>query len=285
MAKTKETGSALVPQEDQPVVSAEVPAFLQEVVGEDAGRGVSTRSEDNIVPLVYILQGQSPQVMRGNPQFMEGAAPGSIWLRSYDEAPFIQGDTGMLFQSCWFDWDWVRWKPRNAGGGGGQGFVRRYRQLPGETVEKLLERLGVAEEPDPQDNTKRILVFQDGTGELLVETRYHAGFVLGHAPTPLPYIIPLSSTGHQVSREWMFKMNNTYVGKTKAPSWAKAWRLRTKLRVRGTQSWYQFTVSEGGWVSTDDYQRGKMLCESFEAGTKKAAEPESHGSAEEDVPF
>src|SRR5438477_259916 len=76
----------------------------------DAAGSLSKDQADNLVPLIYLLQPLSPQVMRGDPARIDGAEPGDIWLRN-SERPIIKSEKGMLFQPCFFYKDIVEWVP------------------------------------------------------------------------------------------------------------------------------------------------------------------------------
>ena len=84
------------------LAGAGLPAHLAGLVEADAGKGVSTASEDNIIPLVYLLQPLSPQCMRGNADQIEGAQPGDIWLRGSAVQEIVSGEKGIVVQPCDF---------------------------------------------------------------------------------------------------------------------------------------------------------------------------------------
>lgn len=243
------------------------PSFLKDLVKADAGKGVSTAAEDNLVPLIYVLQSNSPQVNKRHESYIEGAEPGDIWLRNASQ-PIVKGGDGVLFQPCFFQRDIGEWIPRDPDGGGG-GFVGRHLEMPSDATE-------VADEKNPA--RKR---FMSPRGTEYVETRNHAGYVVLPSGLALPYNIALSSTGHSASRAWMQLMNTKVIGDDKAPSWAVLYRIKTRLRTRKTQSWFVMDVADGGtgadptqWVSPQEYARGKALHESFKSGAKVMATPE-----------
>lgn len=252
-----------------------MPAFMEEQAKADQGKGVSTDQADNLVPLVYVLQSNSPQVNRHKPEvYVAGAEPGDIWLKGAPQ-PIIKGgpdEAGLLFQPCWFGKCVNEWIPRNADGSGG-GFVARHQVMPEDAQEVIIpgEKTG--------DKPRRKMMNRDRSHEY-IETREHAGFAITDAG-PIPYIIALSSTGHQTSREWMPLMNRKVTpGGVKAPSWAALYRITSRLRVRGGQSWFMLQVADAGakgaamWVDLEGYQRGKTLYEAFASGAKQAAEPD-----------
>ena len=253
-----------------PSVQATLPPALAAKMG--SGLGTSTAQEDNLVPLVYVLQTNSPQVNKRDDRYIEGAEPGDIWLRNAAQ-PIVKGDSGFLFQPCFFEKDWVEWVPRDQGGG----FVGRSKELP-PTAKKIA---------DPK-NPNRVK-YELPNGNEVKETRNHAGFVIfedGGAPSP--YLIPLTSSGHTVSREWMGLMNRQRVPGTgqKPDSWCCYYRLTTKQRHNKDGDWFVLVAENAGqggapmWVSTEeDVDRGASLYQAFATGAKQAATPD--GSVEQ----
>ena len=235
-----------------------VPAALATRMQADAGKGVSTAQEDNLVPLIYLLQALSPQVNKRGNDYIDGAEAGSIWLRNSPH-PIVNGEVGILFQPCHFHKDWVEWVPRDSGGG----LVARYENLPKDAK-------SVVDDKNP--NKVR---FVTPNGNEVMETRYHAGYAILDDGTALPYIIPLTSSGHGISRQWMFMMNShaTADGSV-VPSWARTYRLKTKQRSNAAGTWFTWEVSEGDWVNDAAYERGARLFKAFETGTKQADLPQ-----------
>ncbi len=245
------------------------PAFLQAKVHEDAGKGVSQAADDSIIPLVYILQSNSPQIQRRGPDYIEGAKDGDLWLRNSGVPP-IDGDHGLLFQPCYFFKEWVMWAPRKSG----EGIKDRATELPPEAVER--------EVPDDEDPTKtrKKWVMPDGTE--CIETRYHVGYAYIEALVDgtkdeyvltgqvMPFVIPFKSTGHTSSRQWTFLMNSKIVGSDVAPSWAALYRVKTKSKTNPSGTWNVITVDDAGWVqSQDEYDRGAKLHTQMALGEKK----------------
>lgn len=250
--------------------AAGLPAELAEQMLADAGRGVSTAREDNIVPLIYILHPLSPQVNKRNSDYIDGAEGGSIWLRNAP-TPIVSGEEGILFQPCHFSKDWVEWVPRDNGGG----FVGRSDNVPADAERR----------EDPKQPAK--VRFIRPNGNEVIGTRYHIGFVYLPSGLVLPYVIPMSSTGHTVSRQWMVMMNARTIGGRIAPSWAGIYRLKTKERSNAAGTWFTWDVQDAGWVqSAEDYARGRTLNASFEAGEQKVEAPDAVATvAEDEIPF
>lgn len=289
MAKTSTKDKPQTPAKVEP--QAGLPAEMEALIGQDAGKGVSRAAYDNIVPLIYVLQPLSPQVDERSPLYIPGAKAGDIWLRDAPD-PIIKGDDGFLFQPCFFWRDIVEWVPRERGGG----YVDRYpldSEL--EEMEVAAERLGARAVPD-EDNPKRIN-WMTNEGNDLTETRYHAGFVHRNGGT-MPFVIPLSSTGHTVSRRWMFMIGNRMTPSgTPLPSWAGVYRLPTIQKSNSSGRWFQFepkfeNLVDGlqdaldgknpKWQPGRFWNLGRELHEAFAAGTKQAAAPEDQADAAND---
>lgn len=235
----------------------DVPDYLRDQVQEDQGKGVSTRAEDNIVPLVYVLQTNSPQVNRRHESYIEGAEPGDIWLRGAPQ-PIVKGQEGFLCQPCWFDQDIVEWVPRDDGGG----FIGRHRSFPKETIK--------TEDPE----SPGVFRYSLPNGHELKETRYHVVRVFTKQGLIMPYVIPMTGTGHSVSRQWMFQMTSKLTAQGKPiPSFACLYLVKTKFRKNKKGEFFTLDVHDGGFVKTPrDYQLGKELHESMASGEKKIEE-------------
>lgn len=263
--ETEATGTAVTTK----AVVGSVPSYLAEDVVKDAGKGVSKLASDNLVPLVYILQPMSPQVLNRNPAYIEGAKAGDIWLRNSPQ-PIVDGEgEGILFQPCYYNRCVNEWIHRDDGGG----FVTRHKLVtPDETMDQFIERMGGEKVVDPK-NTRRVS-YRAKNGNQYIETREHTGFVLGRG-APMPYVIPMTSTQHTTSRGWMFMMNTKTDAEGRTPpSFALVYRLKTKYRTNTQGEWYGWDVEDFGWVQTrDDYLRGRTLFEAFDTGAKQAEAP------------
>jgi hypothetical protein len=233
-----------------------------------AGAGVSHAQEDNIIPLVYLLQSNSPQVVRGHEKHIDGAQAGDMWLRNEPEGEnIISGEDGMVAQPCFFGKSWIEWMPNRGG------FVTRHAERPEDAELQDVET----------DNGTEVKRWVRPNGNVVVETREYA--VLVHvegADEPLPYVIPFSGTGHTPAKQWMGYIRKKKLPSGKdAPSFACKYRLTPKLRTKGPNSWYQYEISEVGWVeNAEDIQRGAALYEAFQSGAKQAGQVEDVGSGD-----
>lgn len=247
-----------------------VPAHLQGI--EMHGAGVATGQDDLLIPMIRILQALSPEVEKKGTSYIPGAEPGMGLMKNAPN-PLINMEDGILFQPVYNNKAVVEWIPRQSGGGGGGGFVTSYPEMP----------KNAARVADP-NNPKKMMTINPETGNLLVETRYQGGYVIdetGKAP-PMPAVIPFASTGHTVAKGWNFLMSQKALQGKRADAWAVYYRIKTKLKTRGSQNWYIFDITDAGeidpkthhaetyWVPTvEDYNRGKALYDSLASGKVK----------------
>lgn len=232
-----------------------VPAFMAERAKADAGKGTSQLADDNLVPMVYLLQSGSPQTKSRDPDYIPGAKEGDIWLKNSGLPP-IDGDVGMLFQPCFFAKNWVEWKPNRGG------FAGAHDERPAEAAEKEIEVEG-----------KLRKVWMLPSGNLVNEVRSHIGRVFLPDGSKMPYVIPMTGSQHTVSRGWMARMNTKTIAGIDgpAPSWACLYRLKVKGRKNDDGSWVVYDIYDEGWVQTaEDYEAGAKLHASFASGEKKA---------------
>ena len=258
------------------------------------GVGISRRQEDNIIPLIYILQPLSPQAQSHRPDYIQGAVPGMIWLRNASN-PLVAGNTGILFQPCFVWKDWGEWIPRERGGG-----------MAGRWANKWDTNLG-DDVPDCADAQSTV---QDGgfpswtrpNGNDLTLTRSHAGFVLLNG-IPLPYVIPFTSSGLSISKGWMTRMGTKFKRDgTPADIWSVIYRLKTKAMHNAKGDWFAFDVHDTGeadgypaigngiptgFVHTrQDIERGKELHKAFAERKLQAEAPvAASGDMRDEIPF
>lgn len=234
-----------------------------------AGKGISDRQEDNVVPLVYLLQSNSPQTQRGNEKAIKGATGGCIWLRnSPDGQNLFEGEEGMVFQPCHFSVCWIEWQPNRGG------FVARHSARPEAAELKDVER-------DDGTVGKR---WEMPSGNVVAESREYAGFVYGDEDdrsSDKPYTIPFGGTNLTVAKQWMTQMRDEKLPSgDRAPLFANKFSIKTKLRTRGKFNWFVYEIDKIGPVeSVEEIERGNSLADAFSTGVKQSAAHEEAGTS------
>lgn len=258
---------------------------LAERMRQHAGQGVSTDASDNLVPLLAVLQGQSPQCMKKNPEYIEGAEAGDILLKGAAN-PLVKGEDGFLFQACDYRYDWVKWRPRKQGGG----LLGRAEGSESKPPD------GAKQVKDKSDDGKSRMAWKDDDGNDWIFTRYFSGHVfLGdklNSPV-MGFVIPLKSTGHTVAKQWMTSINQLLVPgedpPLKAAIFASIWHIVTKHRSNVDGEWYVLEPKLHYMLGTNKKQeeldgelfdRGLVLSQAFTSGAKRMEEEVESGVGE-----
>ena len=238
---------------------------LLKMMSAEAGRGVSTAMEDNVVPLVYILQALSPQVIRGNQKQVKNAKPGDIWLRGTTIT--FDGEEGILIQPCHFSKCWIEWMPNRGG------FVARHNERPAEAV--------LTDHPDPQKEGQKVWLMP--SGNIVAESREHVVFIHDDKlPRPQPFVIAMAGSQHTASRNWMGLMNNNVIPGTDkiAPSYGFLYRARIVARQKDDYNWFGWEITHGDETSegtaplmvssAEHYKMGRKMFEDINSGALRA---------------
>jgi hypothetical protein len=265
----------------------EVDEEFEKELSQDAGKGISTEAEDNLVPLIYVLQPLSPQVMAG-PAQIPGAKAGDIWLKNATD-PIVQGSEGIWFMPATMYMRWTEWIPCDKGGGfvGSHDYLGRNNPPPG------------AHRDETEKSRPR---FRFDNGNECIETRYEAGYVWRDG-APMPYVIPFKSTGHTVSRGWMTRRGSLRRKDGSVwPAWSHVYPLTTAMKRNNLGTWYIFQIGDPalyipghgkpyqigldivGGDYRSAYRLGKKLEEAFDTGAKREAPEDMDVDAETAAP-
>lgn len=280
----KKNGEEQMKTEVATTAPAGLPAELMDQFEADSGQGVSTSTEDTMIPLLTMVQKGSPQVDRTHPRYAEsridGIEAGDFLIGS--TRTFWKGEAGILFIPVYFEHSFNRWRPRESGGG----FMGSFQELPREAREAH----------DPEKPTRRYHVMPDDSE--IIEVRNHYGIILnGSDAKPqsiggaLQGVLTLNSTGHTFSRQWMTQINQIRLPSgALAPSRARTWRISHVIKSNPQGSWFGCKAEDQGWVEDAElYKAGTAMFQAIQEGKLKAAAPtegNGGGSGEDkDLPF
>jgi hypothetical protein len=227
------------------------------IMRKNAGKGVSTAIEDNVVPLVYILQALSPQVQKKKEEYIQDAEAGMIWFRGTKD--LVAGEEGIPVVLCHASKCWIEWMPDRGG------YVGRH---PGRPAEATLVT-------DAQNPKKKFWRMKNGN--TVVETREHVVLVLDIFERPMPFVIPMSGSNHQPAREWMSMANRKVIPGTdlKAPLFGYIYRMKLKFRTNDQGDWFMWDIQDEGGeptILTDvpTLVMANQISDDFEKGVLKA---------------
>ena len=239
------------------IADADVEALLNEF----AGAGTSASAEHNTIPMIYVLQTNSPQVNKRGDAYIQNAEAGDLWLKNA-ASPIVKGTEGALFQPVHFQWAWVEWKPNRGG------FVGAHGERPADAVQKQM---------DPDDDR---MSWVRANGNQVVETCY----VYGLVNMDLPYVIPLSSSGFKVARDWNTNARARKLNGKPLPLFATKYRLTSVFRSNDRGEWFTLGFNfEEGLPSKEQIMAGLDFYKSISSGEKKAEAP--HHESEAEIPF
>lgn len=224
-----------------------VPTDMLDDIADMGDLGYSTKSDDSLVPILAILQDNSAEVKKKHSKYIEGAEPGDLIIRSLGRV-IKMGDNlqPMIVQPAGFDHVWVEWQGEPGEGAPVGQFA--FENMPKEAVEA----------DDPQNPDRKM--WRMPNGNRLVDTRYHYVNILSYDGSTMAAVIPMSGTNHTTSRSWTAQMKQHLMpGRpAKAPSFFRKYGIKTKFRQRGEQSWFNYTVSDLGWITDEMVLRSGM---------------------------
>jgi hypothetical protein len=240
--------------------AAGLPAEMMSDMMADAGMGVSTDPNEVGIPFLYILQDLSPQVKRRDEAYIEGAEVGDIYNNVTKEV--IPAKVGFDWIEVGFEAAQVEWKPNRGG------FVAKH---PHTTP--LVSDVRMMQDGDK-------MVAQLPSGNTLTETKYHYGLYRRAATADQPAgnwepaVIGMASTMIKNSRELEgMKKRLRLPNNAIAPSFAVHYQFQTTLVSKNNNEWFVWKITQGTWVTSDEYRVAKDLATQVLAGTVKTAAP------------
>jgi hypothetical protein len=235
--------------------------MLKELIA-DAGAGISTAAEDNLIPIILLLQDMSPEVKKRDPNnYVEGAEAGMYMNRATkqlwagDKAMSERTGKPMLeFQYCYLDKGIVEWVPRTEGGG----FIARY-PLDGD-VESAMRKIGGRKGRDPNDPNKSVWKAPESNNDL-IETRYHFGHIFSRQWTTMAGGF-MTEVAHPDTGELVL---------VKQPVWWRKYIVGSKARENKKGSFFVGTIADGDVIPNASIRAmGKAMYEAAKAGTVRA---------------
>lgn len=212
--------------------------------------GANYTSDQMAMPFLGILQALSPQVIRGQAEYIPEAKTGEFFNTVTKER--YDGEKGINLIFGNFKESYIEWVPRNQGGG----FVAEYPVLEGSRIKIEID----------QDKNR---VIQQGSpygtpGNYLNLTHTRLGFVVSDDfERWTPVIISMASSQIKVSsqlntRHKLLEYTHPQTGEIKKgpPLPYIIWRVKTKFtQNNNNQSWFAWDIELNKFIS--DIPNGK----------------------------
>lgn len=237
------------------------PADLMQDMAADAGKGIATGVDDLAIPFLYIAQANSPQLKKQDGKFIQGLAQGDIFNNVTGEFwPTSNGEGGPTVISCFYQRRFLRWAPRDSGGG----LVSIH--TPEEAVELLKQTT--------KDDRNRDVF--DG-GDLLVNTAEHYLLILKDDGVIDRAVVAMSSTQLKKSKQW----NTMMMGATAEdgngkrftpPAFAQLYLLNTVPESNNDGDWHGWKINRADPFIVSEpevYHAAKSFHESIKRGAAK----------------
>ena len=227
-------------------------AELEAQAAIDAGLGVSTKSEDQQISLLAILQANSPPCDKRGAGHLLGAEPGHWHLRG----DFEHGTKGIIVQHCGMARGWIEWLPNR------QAFVARHPQRPSDAETRIVKGDGGRERPS---------WVRRSNGNVLQETRELFLLVDGRSP----FMFSCVSTFHSFARElnsYLLQITDPKTGLPR-PSFMRRFRLYTVPASNQLGHWFKPAFQDLGFVSAAEYQTARVLAKIVERGLQRVEMP------------
>jgi hypothetical protein len=203
-----------------------MPAELLDRFADDSGLGISTRPEDQQMPMAVVLQSNSPVVDRRSEAYLDGAEAGLIWLRNTAD-PFHES-IGAI--PCGMRTAWVEWLQNR------QGYVARHDQLPEDATAV------------PSTSGRRRPVLVRNGGETVIEETRELFILVGGQP----FMLPCSSTKNSFAKRWQTYFHQFRHPRTGSilPSFSRKYRLFTVPVSNQLGRWFGLEFADLGWIAT-----------------------------------
>lgn len=247
-------------QETKPPVPFQIDA-------NDATLGGKVELRDIAVPMLYVLQPMSPQVLDGNEARIPGALPSMLYLSVLEEIYAGIGNEakGLDFVPCFYERKLVEWKLKEKGGG----FIAAY---PSDH--------SIQNTAKPDDKNRLMLP----NGHQLVETAYR--YLLVKADKSwVQCIMPMKSTALKYSRRLGSMIQAAVIpgSENQAPSFLYIYKVKTVSERNDMGTWYSPVFERSGMVDELLYRKAKDFAIIAAKGILQVREEKIEGDSE--VPF
>jgi hypothetical protein len=235
------------------VAPDQLPAEWLNTAARFSGRGVSTRAEDQLIPLIYLLQQNSPQCDRRGNKYVQDAEAGDFLLRTALN-PIRSGVTGIEVQPCEMQRRWIEFLPSRGG------YVTEHDRPPADLESRITNENGI----------EKIVQVRKSNNNVIEDVRQFYVLCEGRA-----YVLPCKSTGHTFAREWVTHYHQLRLPNGDLlPAFAHRYCLTSIPVGNAKGKWFGLKFADRGPVSLAELEAGNRL---YEAVTRGAVRGEAPG--------
>jgi hypothetical protein len=275
MSKTQEKEKMQLTVPDKGALPAKIDAPTDDDLAALSGAGSEhVRPEDMATPFLLVLQDNSPQAKKSDARYVPGAE-GGMFYHTLTNSVF-DGQVGLEVIDCFFEPIYVRWVPRDQGGG--------FRGAFGPEDPQLAHLLAQAQ-PDPKRNLSLVLP----GGDQLVNSNQHyllarpyatAAGEVGYGGPYFPAVLPLNSTQIKKSRALNAQINLEEVrgadGSLRPiPRFGLVWRLTTIPEKNDQGSWFGVKFERLRRVTREELTRAVAFHRALAGGQKRTRPDET----------
>jgi hypothetical protein len=236
-----------------PNYQQQIPAEWHDEAARDAGKGVSARPEDQILPRVYLLQQGSPQCDKRGSKYIQDAEAGDFLLRGAVR-PIRSGVTGIEVQPCEMRRKWIEYMPQR------QGYVTEHDRPPDDLESRI----------SSENSIEKVVQVRRSNNNVVEDSREFYLLIEGQ-----PFALGCSSTKHTFAREWTTYQNRLLHPDTGAvlPAWTHKYLLTSTPSSNAKGKWFGLRFTDRGPVSLAEYDAGKRLYEAVKRGAVRGEAP------------
>ena len=207
-----------------------------------------TTTEDFAIPFIRVLQPMSPQLIKSNGSYVEGASAGDLYNTVTGET--YDGEKGINIVPCAYNKKFIEWIPREKGGG----------------LVNAGHDMSILSKCKRDDETRR---YYTPEGNEIVETAQF--FVLITDPTPQQAVLAFTSTQLGVARKWltmlrMARVQNSKGESVEAPMFAYTYNLASTTQSNDKGTWHGYSVNQTSATDLDIAKIAKEFMSAARSG-------------------
>lgn len=222
------------------------------------GRGFEEADSDSYaIPFLTVLQKGTPWADPDDPAYIKGAKPGmfinTVTLDLYTEVDVMP---------CHFQRVFIRWAPRDAGGG--------FKGIFQPSAIAGMEASGVIKQ---SEEGRWFFPLPDGTinekkCDILTDTRHHFCMLIDDDAAPSGILASLSRTQLKKSKSWMAAMRKKFEAEG-GDMWNYIYKIATKLEENDKGKWFGWVITLARPSTAEERAVGESFYESVASGSVK----------------